>query len=104
MDATDVDPATLTLCVLLWARDGQELALTTYEDSVLGLLGDHGGTVLQRARRTDDSDGPLEVQMLQFDSPASLESFLDDPRRQELHAQRDAAVDRTQIIEVALVG
>ena len=40
----------LTLCVLLWARSGATIALAAYEDQMLGLVPEHGGQVLQRAR------------------------------------------------------
>jgi uncharacterized protein (DUF1330 family) len=104
MAPIDDDPAALTLCVLLWARDGQDQALADYEDAVLGLAAEHGGAVLQRARRVDDGDGPQEVQMLRFGSSASFESYLADPRRLALQAERDAAVARTEVIRVTLVG
>jgi uncharacterized protein (DUF1330 family) len=94
------------LCVLLWARDGQEARLAAYEDHVLGLLPGHGGRVVQRVRRTrqaDDGDGPLEVQILQFPSQADLDGYTGDPRRTALAAERDAAIARTQIIPVRLV-
>ncbi|MGB2721221.1 MAG: hypothetical protein WBG53_17615 [Rhodococcus sp. (in: high G+C Gram-positive bacteria)] len=35
----------LKLCVLLWASDGQEDALTRYEDTVLELIAKYGGEV-----------------------------------------------------------
>jgi hypothetical protein len=40
----------VTLCVLLWAREGRDADLTRYEDQVLGLVGDHDGRVLQRVQ------------------------------------------------------
>ena len=52
----------LTLCVLLWAREGQAAALVEYEDQVLQLISEHGGTVLQRARTTGTDGDPLEIQ------------------------------------------
>ena len=42
----------LTLCVLLWSVDGQEGHLSAYEDEVLALVPEYGGTVLSRVRRT----------------------------------------------------
>jgi uncharacterized protein (DUF1330 family) len=102
----------LTLCVLLWARPGADDALTDYEDKVLALVPGHGGRVLQRARRTatdDDADdeadtgAPLEVQVLEFPSRDALTSYMSDDRRLALAGDRDRAVARTQVIEVALL-
>ena len=42
--------------------------------------------------------------MLRFGSSASFESYLADPRRLALQAERDAAVARTEVIRVTLVG
>jgi uncharacterized protein (DUF1330 family) len=93
----------LILCVLLWARDGREAELTAYEDRVLSLLPEHGGRVVQRARRTEPGDGPCEVQLLESASQAALDAYTNDPRRTALAADRDAAIARTQIIPVRLM-
>ena len=66
----------VNLCVLLWAHEGRDADLSTYEDQVLGLLAEHDGHVVQRAktvvRKGDDSE-PTEVQLLRFASEAALE-------------------------------
>jgi hypothetical protein len=36
------------LCILLWPRKGRAAELVAYEDKVLQLIPDHGGTVMQR--------------------------------------------------------
>ncbi len=91
------------LCVLLWCYPGQDADLSAYEDRVLSLLPEHGGRVVQRARRTAAGDGPLEIQTLEFASQAALDSYTSDPRRTALAADRDAAIARTQIIPVRLM-
>jgi hypothetical protein len=91
---------TLTLCCLLWARTGQESALVDYEDRVLALLPDHGATLVNRLR-SDGTDGhPLEVQLFEFPTKDSLDAYLADPRRTALSADRDAAVARTELMNV----
>lgn len=92
----------VTLCVLLWAQPGQSDALVAYEDTVLQLLPAHGASVLQRVRSIDAPDGPDEVHVLRFPSEEALESYLADPRRAALAAQRDAAISRTQLLRVAV--
>ena len=63
----------VTLCVLLWARDGKAEALATYEDRVLDLLDDHDARVAFRGRASGEGDTPTEVQILTF---ASGEAFV----------------------------
>jgi uncharacterized protein (DUF1330 family) len=94
---------TLTLCVLLWAREGREADLISYEDRVLRLLPDHGGRLLQRARAAGKPDGPLEVQLIQFRSEDALAGYMADERRSALSSDRDAAIERTEVIRVDLV-
>jgi len=48
----------VTLCVLLWARDGKAEALATYEDRVLELLDDHDARVAFRGRASGEGDTP----------------------------------------------
>jgi uncharacterized protein (DUF1330 family) len=93
----------VTLCVLLWARDGQADALTDYEDEVLPLVVAHGGTVLQRARTHGARDEPNEIQLIQFPSDAAIDAYIRDPRRAALAEERDLAIERTQLMRVDIV-
>jgi uncharacterized protein (DUF1330 family) len=95
--------ARLTLCVLLWARPGQERALVEYEDKVLRLLPAHGGRVLQRARTNGAGAGPLEIHLLELPSEAALEAYMNDPQRVALAPDRDGAIERTELHRVDLV-
>ena len=94
----------VTLCVLLWARLGKDVELAAYEDAVLALLADHGGRLLQRVRPVGGRDEPTEVQLLQFPSEDALEAFMADERRTARQVERDAAVDRTEVLRVNVVG
>ena len=92
----------LRLCCLLWSHPGRESALVEYEDRVLALLPEHGGILVSRAR-SDGADGhPLEVQLFEFPSQESLDAYLADPRRTALAADRDAAVAKTELMNVTL--
>jgi len=93
----------LTLCVLLWARDGCEAALIEYEDRVLRLVPAHGGRVIQRARTSGAGAAPLEVQLLEFPSQEVLEEYMNDDRRVSLAEDRDHAIARTDVLRVDLV-
>jgi len=93
----------LTLCVLLWARDGQQAELAKYEDQVLRLVPDHGGRVLHRARTTGAADEPFEVHLLQFPAEAALNAYMTDERRTSLSDERDRAIARTQVLRVEVV-
>lgn len=92
----------IPLCVLLWARDGKDDALTGYEDAVLALVSDHGGKVVSRVRRLDAgvADEPLEVQVIEFPDEAALAAYTNDPARLAMAGAREAAVARTEIIRV----
>ena len=94
----------VTLCVLLWAREGKEHDLATYEDQVLALLPDHGGKVLQRVRPTGGVAEPAEVHLLQFPDEGALDAYMIDERRRVLARDREAAVERTEILRVSVVS
>jgi hypothetical protein len=94
----------VVLCVLLWAKPGQNDALVAYEDAVLRFVPDHSGVVLERVRSEGKGDDPLEVQLLDFPSRAHIEGFMSDSRRLSLARFRDAAVERTEVIEVRPVS
>jgi hypothetical protein len=93
----------VTLWVLLWAREGREADLISYEDRVLRLLPDHGGRVLQRARAAGEPGRPLEVQLIQFPSEEAFAGYMADERRAALSDDRDAAIERTEVMRVDLV-
>lgn len=93
----------LTLCVMLWPRDGHEEALVAYEDAVLALLDDHGARLASRVRSVEPGDGPLEVQIIELPDEQALAAYMSDPRRTALSDERDRAVARTEIIRVEQV-
>jgi uncharacterized protein (DUF1330 family) len=91
-------------CVLLWARPGMEAALRAYEDKALGLIAEHGGRVLERGTvlpgSQHDGEPPTEVQFLEMPSQASLNAYINDPRRLAMAADRDAAIARTDLFSI----
>ncbi|UYM06364.1 hypothetical protein [Solicola gregarius] len=88
------------LCCLLWANDREAVGLTEYEDRVLALVPEHGGQVVQRAL-SDGRDGqPHEVQLFRFASQQMLDSYLADPRRASLAAERDRVIKRTEVFPI----
>jgi uncharacterized protein (DUF1330 family) len=88
----------LTICVMLWARPGQEVLLAEYEDRVLERLGDHGARTLSRVQALEG--GPTEVQVLEFPSESALDAFIGDAQRAALADMRNQAVERTEIVRV----
>jgi uncharacterized protein (DUF1330 family) len=95
-------------CVLLWARPGMEAALSAYEDTVLRLVGEHGGRVVERGTVLPgaqyDGEPPTEVQLLEMPSEASLNAYVNDPRRLALAGERDAAIARTDMFRIRSVS
>jgi uncharacterized protein (DUF1330 family) len=99
----------LELCVLLWATDGNDDALTRYEDTVLALVPKHGGRVVSRVRRAasdrggeggGDDGAPLEVQVIHLPDDAALQSYLTDPERVALADVHRTVIARTDLIRV----
>ena len=92
---------TIRLCVLLWASLDREASLHTYEDTVLALLADHDGRVISRDRVSRQSAGdPSEVQIIEFADEAAMNTYMTDPRRTALHVERDAAIAKTQVLNL----
>ena len=88
--------------VFLWPHPGMEQALIAYEDAVLALVNEHDGKVVHRAR-TDGADGrPLEIQLFEWASQEAMDSYMSDPRRTALSADREQAIARTEIVPVQL--
>ncbi|GAB3616741.1 hypothetical protein GCM10027416_12980 [Okibacterium endophyticum] len=94
---------TLKLCVLLWASEGQERALTEYENSVLALVPKHGGDVVSRVRRVDNGVGPREVQVIHLPDESALRAYMDDPERLALAEVHRQAVATTQLLNVETI-
>ena len=84
----------ITLCVLLWAADGEADAMSRYEDAVLALVLVHGGRVVQRVRALPGQDPglPTEVQVIEMPGDAALAAYMDDPARVALAHERDRTV------------
>jgi hypothetical protein len=91
------------LCCFLWAIRGEEDGLEEYEDRVLGLVSEHRGAVLQRARSDGVEGRPNEVQLFRFEDSDALQGYLDDPRRLALAEERDRVVARTDVFPVTLL-
>ncbi|MCP2638140.1 hypothetical protein K0817_016425 [Microbacterium sp. HD4P20] len=93
----------LELCVLLWSFDGQEDALTHYEDTVLSLLPKYGGRVVSRVRNTGGGTGPLEVQVIHFPDDSALSAYMEDSERLALVNVRRDVVARTELLTVETI-
>lgn len=94
---------TLSLCVLLWATEGNEDALVEYENTVLALIPKYGGTVVKRVRRNDGGDGPFEVQLIDLPDEDALAGYMRDPDRQALADVHARVISRTDVIRVDTV-
>jgi uncharacterized protein (DUF1330 family) len=90
------------LHVSLWAHVGQERALAEYENRVLLLLSDHDATLVARVGPVpgEAAELPTEIHIIRFANQAAFDAYMVDPSRAAMSAQRDAAIDRTQIIRV----
>jgi hypothetical protein len=89
-----------TLVALLWPRPGHEQLLVEYEDAVLALLPTYGCRVVERVRRTDDTDGPFEVQIIEYPDEEAVAAYMVDPARLALAETHARAIERTQVVRV----
>jgi hypothetical protein len=71
-------------------------AFREYEDAILPLLSEHGGTL---ERRLSNADGTVEVHVLSFDSRTAYDAFSRDPRRTPRRSLLAAAGIRTDVFE-----
>jgi len=94
---------TLVLTALLWPHPGQEQLLIDYEDAVLALIPQHGGRVLSRVRRIDDSDGPFELQVIEMPNEDAVAAYMVDPVRVALADTHARAIARTDVSRVEVV-
>lgn len=94
----------LVLTALLWAVPGEEDLLVDYENAVLALIPTHGGRVIERVRRVDPGDGPLEVQVIEFPDEDAVAAYTVDPARVARSADHARAIARTEVIRVTRVG
>ena len=72
------DGARVTVVTLVDIPRSSLGAFRAYEDRVLPLLQQHGGTVERRLRTPD---GTTEVHVLSFDSDDAYRAYLADPER-----------------------
>jgi uncharacterized protein (DUF1330 family) len=93
----------ITLCVLLWAHEGKADDLRRYEDTVLGLIVEHGGSVISRVRCTSTDGGPDEVHVIQFPHEDAFDSYKADPRRQQLADERDRLIRQTTVMDAEVL-
>ncbi|TKV61969.1 DUF1330 domain-containing protein [Nakamurella flava] len=93
----------LELCVLLWAVEDQEQALTDYENQVLALLPRHGGVVISRVRRIGGGSGPTEVQVIHLPDDSALHAFIADPERLALADEHRRSVAKTEVLTVRTI-
>lgn len=68
-----------------------------YEDAVLPLLGEFGGSLERRLR---SHDGTVEVHIVSFDTDTDFQKFKSDPRRAALAPLIEASSATTELIAV----
>jgi hypothetical protein len=87
----------LLLVAIVEMAPGNTAAGQRYEDTVLGLLDRHGGSVERRMRSMDSA---TEVHIIRFRSRAGYESFMADPDRLDYRGRIGDAAPTTRVLEV----
>ena len=87
----------LLLVAIVEMAPGSAAAGQQYEDTVLGLLDRHGGSVERRMRSMDSA---TEVHIIRFRSRAGYESFMSDPARLDYRDRIGDAAPTTRVLEV----
>ena len=87
----------LLLVAIVEMAPGSAAAGQQYEDTVLGLLDRHGGSVERRMRSMDSA---TEVHIIRFRSRAGYESFMTDPARLDYRDRIGDAAPTTRVLEV----
>jgi hypothetical protein len=87
----------LLLVAIVEMASGNAAAGQRYEDTVLGLLDRHGGSVERRMRSMDSA---TEVHIIRFRSRAGYESFMVDPDRLDYRDRIGGTAPTTRVLEV----
>lgn len=87
----------LLLVAIVEMAPGNATTGQRYEDTVLGLLDRHGGSVERRMRSMDSA---TEVHIIRFRSRAGYESFMADPDRLDYRDRIGGAAPTTRVLEV----
>jgi hypothetical protein len=90
-------PGELLLVAIVEMAPGSAATGQQYEDTVLGLLDRHGGSVERRFRSVDSA---TEVHIIRFRSRAGHESFMVDPDRLKYRDRIGDAAPTTRVLEV----
>lgn len=90
-------PGELLLVAIVEMAPANTAAGQRYEDTVLGLLDRHGGSVERRMRSIDSA---TEVHIIRFRSRAGYESFMADPDRLDYRGRIGDAAPTTRVLEV----
>jgi hypothetical protein len=92
--------AGVTLCAIFRIPAAGNDAFQAYENAVLPLLADHGGTLRMRLRA---EDGGAEVHVIWFPSAAHVDAYRVDPRRSAHAGLFDASGAVAEVLTVAEV-
>jgi uncharacterized protein (DUF1330 family) len=96
--SNQADPSgDLLLVAIVEMTPEHEEAGQRYENAVLALLDQHGGSVERRLRSADSA---TEVHVIRFRSRAGYHSFMIDPARLAYRDELRHAAPTTRVIEV----
>jgi hypothetical protein len=77
-----------------------------YEDAVLPLVAEHGGSVVYRGRRAvgQRTEMPFEVHLLWFPNQTAFHAYIDDPRRTALLTEFGEVFTAKHVVELDTIS
>lgn len=87
----------LVVVVELTIREGSYKDFQAFEARALRLMSEFGGKLLF-AFQPDDTDGDVEVHVLEFPDRLSFEKYRNDPPTKDMAADRDRVIESTRIM------
>ena len=95
--------ATARLTIVLIARIPRDgiASFQAYEEAVLALLSEFGGSLERRLR---NPDGTIEVHIVSFDSDLNFQRFRNDPRRASFAHLMEASAAQNEVLAMTDVA
>jgi uncharacterized protein (DUF1330 family) len=90
----------MELEVRLWVRDGKVEGFEAFDEKAALVMAKHGGRIVSRHRPEPAPDAPFEIHVVTFPDEEAFAAYRSDPETEELAAEREQVVARTEIVRM----